>query len=147
MSTVDLVRPTAVKRIETYTKAASTAYAFRSIITPDEDATTQAFVVATASTERVLGSLNCTVVSSDADYASATKKPVLVDEFGIWKFTVQTGTADVNDEQGYIDLADLDAVDVTASTIDAVLVTSFINTTTVLGKMVRWAGIEAPATN
>lgn len=147
MAQVDLVRPTALKRIETYTKATSTAFPFRSLIAPDEDATTQAFAAATASTERVLGSINATVVSTDADYASAVKKPVLVDEDGIWKFNVGTGTADANDEQGYIDLADADQVDVTASSVDNVFVTSFISSSYVLGKITGWAGRDRPATN
>ena len=145
MATVNLVRPTAVKRIEPYTKAASVAYAFRAMLAPDTDATTQAFIVATASTETVLGISNFTTVSGDSDYASAVKKPLLVDELGIWSFAVGTGTADANDEQGYIDLKDLDEVDVTASTVDEVFVTSFISATRVLGKICRWAGIEAPA--
>lgn len=145
MATVDLVRPTPNKRIEPYTKGASVAFPFRSLIAADEDATTQAFIPATASTERVLGSANFTTVSTDSDYATANKKPLLVDELGIWRFSVGTGTADANDEQGYIDLKDTDEVDVTASTVDAVFVTSFISSTVVLGKIVRWQGIEAPA--
>lgn len=145
MATVNLVRPTPLKRIETYTKPASTAFTFQTLIAADEDATTQAFAAATASTERILGIMHTTVASGDSDYASANKKPLLVDEDGIWKFAVGTGTADANDEQGYIDLKDLDEVDVTASSVDNVFVTSFISGTVVLGKIVGWAGRDRPS--
>lgn len=147
MATVNLVKPSPLKRIETYTKGASVAFPFRSLIAADEDASGQAFIPSTAATERVLGVANFTTVSTDADYASAVKKPLLVDEVGVWKFSVGTGAADANDEQGYIDLKDTDEVDVTASVIDAVFVTSFISATAVLGRIVRWAGLENPASN
>ena len=145
MATVDLVRPTANRRLEPYTKPASTAFAFRILLAADEDATTQAFAAASASTERVLGVSNFTIVSGDSDYATANKRPVLVDEGGIWKFAVGTGTADANDEQGYIDLKDEDEVDVTASSVDNVFVTAFISATSVLGKIVGWVGLDRPS--
>lgn len=147
MATVDLVRPTPNKRIERFAKPASTAFAFRTLVAPNEDNSSNTFVAATSSTERVLGSLDTTITSADDDYASETKVPILVDEFGTWKFTVGTGTADVNDEQGYIDLKDTDEVDVTASAVDPIFVTSYVSATVVLGKMTNWAWNQRPATN
>lgn len=145
MATVTLVRPSALKVVEPYAKPASTAYAFRTLLAPNEDATTNTFIAATSSTERCLGVIQKTIASTDADYASETKVPVMQDIGGIWKFAVGTGTADVNDEQGYIDLKDADEVDVTASTIDAIFVTGFISATAVLGKITRWAHLSNPA--
>lgn len=145
MATVNLVRPSALKTVEPFAKPASTAFPFRSLLAPNEDNSSNTFVASTSSTERVLGVLQKAIASTDSDYASETKVPVMQDINGIWKFTVGTGTADINDEQGYIDLKDTDEVDVTASTIDVVFVTSFIKATEVLGKIVRWAHIEAPS--
>ena len=115
------------------------------MIAADEDASTEAFAAATASTERILGIADFTTVSGDSDYATVKKKPLLVDEMGIWKFAVGTGTADANDEQGYIDLKDTDEVDVTASAVDNVFVTSFISATAVLGRIVGWVGLDRPS--
>ena len=145
MATVKLVIPSAVKCLERFAKPVSTAFPFRSLLAPNEDATTNTFVAATSSTERCLGVIQTTVLSTDADYASETKVPVQIDINGIWEFTVGTGSADINDEQGYIDLKDTDEVDVTASTIDEIFVTSFISATKVLGKICRWAHLEAPS--
>lgn len=145
MATVTLVRPSAVKTVEPYAKPASTAFAFRTLLAPNEDDSSNTFVAATSSTERCLGVIQKAIASSDSDYASETKVPVLQDIAGIFKFAVGTGTADVNDEQGYIDLKDADEVDVTASTIDAIFVTAFISASFVLGKITRWAHLSNPA--
>ena len=139
MATVNLVRPSPLSRVERYAKPASVAFPFRSLLAPNEDATSNTFVASTSSTERTLGVLETTITSADSDYASETKVPVRIDEMGIFRFAVGTGTADINDEQGYIDLKDTDEVDVTASTIDAVFVTSFVSASVVLGKIVRWS--------
>lgn len=145
MATVTLVRPSAVRVVEPYAKPASTAFAFRTLLAANEDAASNTFVAATSATERCLGVIQKPVASTDSDYASETKVPVMQDIAGIWKFAVGTGTADVNDEQGYIDLKDADEVDVTASSVDAVFVTSFISSGFVLGKITRWAHLSNPA--
>lgn len=145
MATVQLVIPSTNRTVEGYAKIASTAFPFRSMLAPNANATDNTFVAATSSTETILGVLQKTVASTDADYASETKVPLMIDTNGVWKFTVGTGTADVNDEQGYIDLKDTDEVDVTASTVDEIFVTSFVSASIVLGKICRWAHIEAPA--
>lgn len=149
MAEVRLVRPTAGKQTIFWKKTTSTAFPFRSLVTADEDQDTGAglFAAATSSTERVLGSLNATVVAADADYASATRKPILVDPMGEWEMAVGTGTADGNDAGGYVDLKDTDELDVTASTIDAFFVSRFISATKLRGYIVRWHFNEAPATN
>lgn len=144
---IKLRYPSAVARTEFYAKPASTAFVVDSLVSANEDNTTNTFIAATAATERVLGCLQKAIASTDTDYASETKVPLLVDEHGIWEFDVGTGTADINDEQGYIDLKDADEVDVNASAIDAVFVVNFVSGTKVQGKIVRWNGMEAPATN
>jgi len=157
MATVKLVIPSAIKSVEPYAKTASTEYAFRTLVKPNENATANVFAAATAGTERVLGVLEKAISSTDSDYASETKVPVMQDMQGIWEFAVGTGTADINDEQGYCDLKDADEIDVTATSVTIIFVTSFVTGSSsgpnvgsggkVLGKIVRWAGIEAPATN
>jgi hypothetical protein len=147
MATVKLVRPSATRSQEPYDKPASTEFAYRTLLAPNEDASSNTFVAATASTERVLGVIQKAIASTDSDYASETAVPVMIDINGVWSFAVGNGTADGNDKQGYVDLHDADEVDVTASTIDAVFVTGFVSASEVHGKIVRWAHIEAPATN
>lgn len=142
---VKLKFPSPVARTEYYAKPASTAFAIDSLVAPNKDNTSNTFVAATASTTVNLGVLQKAVASTDSDYASETKVPVLVDELGIWEFDVGTGSADINDEQGYIDLTDAVGVNVTASTVDAVFVVNYVSATKVQGKIVRWAGLEPPA--
>lgn len=149
MAQVKLVRPTALSRCIYPTKTPSTAYAFNTLVQGKaaEDGSTPArFISATSSTERVLGVLQQDVVAADSDYASASRKKVLVDEVGEYEFAVGTGTADTSDPQGYIDLKDEDEVDVTASTVDLVFVTKFVSTTKVRGQITGWAN-QRPATN
>lgn len=142
---VKLKFPSPVARTEYYAKPASTAFAIDSLVAPNKDNTSNTFVAATSSTTVNLGVLQKAVASTDSDYASETKVPVLVDELGIWEFDVGTGSADINDEQGYIDLTDAVGVNVTASTVDAVFVVNYVSATKVQGKIVRWAGLEPPA--
>ena len=144
---VILKEPSAAARMEYYAKPASTAFAADSLVAGNEDATSNTFVAAAAATERVIGVLTKAIASTDSDYASETKVPVQVDELGLWEFDVGTGTADANDEQGYIDLADASNVDVTASAVDMVFVTNFVSGTKVQGRIVRWNQLEAPITN
>ena len=144
---VNLVVPSPVSRVEYYAKPASTAFTEGSLVSGNEDATSNTFVASSSSSERVIGVIGKTIASTDSDYASETKVPVQVDELGIWEFDVGTGTADVNDEQGYIDLADASNVDVTASAIDMVFVTGFVSGSKVQGRIVRWNQTEPPATN
>lgn len=142
-----LKTPSSRSRIEYYAKTASTAYAEGSLVSANENATANVFAATTASSERVLGVVQKTIAATDSDYASETKIPLLVDEDGIWEATVGTGTADVNDEQGYVDLTDAISVDVTASAIDMFFVQNFVSGTVVQGNIVRWNQHEAPATN
>lgn len=144
MPEVLLRRPIA-PRIEYYSPAVSTAFAINILLAPDEDATGNAFVAASATSATILGINHKAIVSGDSDYATANRPhPVLVDEDAIWEFTVGTGTADSNDPQGFIDLKDEDEVSVTASARDVVFVTNFISTTIVRGKITLWGWRQPP---
>ena len=145
MATVNPVRPTALLRQEWFKTTASTAYGYRELIQADEDATGNAFISATASTERILGIINAAVVSTDGDYATSHREPLLIDEMGEWEFAVGTGSADTNDEQGYVDLKDKDEVDVTASAVDNVFVTRFVATAKVRGHITCWSNTSRPS--
>ena len=148
MATVRNVRPSAIRKVEPYAKPASTAFAFRTLVAANENNSANTFAASAAATERVLGVLQKAIASTDSDYASETKVAVEIDVDGVYEFSVDSGgTADANDEQGYIDLQDEDEVDVTTSSVDSVFVTSFVSGTVVLGKIVRWAHLEPPITN
>lgn len=139
-----LLRPSALARTEFYAKVASTAYVIGDLLAANNNATANTFVAATATTEFHLGVLQKTIASTDADYADETKVPILVDECGIWQVDVGTGTADVNDEQGYIDLKDTNEADVTAGSVDALFVVDFVSGTKINVKICSWAGLQRP---
>jgi len=140
-----LKSPSALARVELYAKPASTAFAIGDLLAANINATANTFIAATASTEFHIGVLQRTIASTDSDYTSETKVEVLVDEVGIWEVDVGTGTADINDEQGYIDLKDTNEADVTASAIDALFVYQFVSGTVVRVKICSWAGLQRPA--
>lgn len=139
-----LKRPSPLARVELYAKPASTAFVIGDLVAANADNSTNTFVVASATTEFHLGVLQRTIASTDSDYTSETKVEILVDECGIWEVDVGTGTADINDEQGYIDLKDLNEVNVSASSIDPFFVTEFVSGTKVRGKICSWAGFQRP---
>ena len=146
----DLVRPSQNRRIEYYAKPASTAFTFGDFVAPNIDATDNTFDSASATMTMILGAIQVTVASTDSDYASETKVPILIDEYGEWEFTVGTGTADANDEQGYIDMDDTtpaSLVDVTASTEDHIFVTKYVSGTVVRGRVATNPASVIPVQN
>ena len=145
MAIVQIRRPTALSRTEQYAKTASTVYAAKTLVSPNENKTANVFDVSTASSESILGVIVGPIAATDGDYASETKVPILIDEFADYQFAVGTGTADVNDEQDYIDLKDADEVDVTTTpVVDTVFVTNFISGTSVGGKITSWTTWNPP---
>lgn len=134
-------------RLEYRAKPASVAFAQMDMCGSDENASENAFIKMTATLANVIGFINQVIASTDTDYASETKVGLLVDEDGVFEFDVDTGTADANDEGGFIDVDDTapqDAVDVTASTEDQVQVTSFISGTKVQGRVAVWSHRQPP---
>jgi len=144
MAIVKNVRPSAVQSVTYFAKPASTAFSAKTLVSPNEDATSNTFVAASATTQSILGALKKAVVSTDSDYASETEMSILHDPFGIFEFAVGTGTADINDEQGFIDLKDADEVDVEASALDTVFVTNFVSGTVVRGVITLWYNWNPP---
>ena len=134
-------------RLEYWAKPASTAFTEMDAIAGNEDATDNTFDAMTATSANIAGFINQTIAATDTDYASETKVGILVDEDGVFEFDVDGGTADANDEGGFIDVDDSapdDAVDVANSTEDHVQVTSFISGTKVQGRVAVWSHRQPP---
>lgn len=134
-------------RMEYWAKPASTPFAEMDAVAGNEDATDNTFDAMGATSANIAGFINQEILATDSDYASETKVGLLVDEDGVFQFDVDTGTADANDEGGFIDADDTapdDAVDVTASTEDHYQVTSFISGTLVQGRVAVWSHRQPP---
>ena len=133
---------------EWYPKTASTAFAYNDLVTILSTAAGVGTLKLAASTDtRLIGLIQQTVASTDADYASASMVPVLVgDADAEFIFDVSTGTAATTDIGEMIDLDDENSVDVNAYTLGQVLVTRIISTAKVLGKINKGFGLEIPVT-
>lgn len=145
-----LIRPSAGFHIAFRRKAASVAIAEGDHLV--ENGTGEVTVMTNPNEERIAGVAGKVVTSADADYASTTLIPVIIDKEGIWKFdNVSTGGAPTEAIEGtYIDFAAASAkntVDSNASTYDHVYVTKFVSAPELHGKITRWADSEPPATN
>ena len=145
-----LVRPSAGVQEDFRRKAVSVAITEGDHLV--ENGTGEVLRMSNPNEERIVGIAGRTVTSASADYASTTLIPIVIDENGIFEFdNVSTGSAPTEAIEGtYIDFADAaewNTVDSNASTYDNVYVTKFISATKLRGKIVRWAGSEAPATN
>lgn len=128
-------------------KPASTVYTHGDAVANNNDADDNTFDSLTATSPQIAGIIQRTIAATDSDYASETKVPLLIDEFGIWEVPVATGTADANDEGGFVDVDDTSietSLDVTASTEDHFLVTDFVSGTLVRGMITSWAHIVTP---
>ena len=145
-----LVRPSSRCKTEFYAKPASTVFTRGDLVSCTNNATENAFTAMAATSAIILGVIQKDIAATDSDYASETKVPILVDEDGIWEVPVATGTADANDEGGYIDVDDTateTSVDVTASIEDHFLVTDYVSGTVVRGKIATWPTTVIPVQN
>ena len=139
-------------RMEYYAKKASTVFTHGDAVAPDgltetEGSNDNAFDEQLADDPTILGIIQRTTAATDSDYASETKVPLLIDEFGIWEVPVATGTAAAGDEQGYVDLDDTaieTSLDITGSTEDHFFITDYISGTSVRGKICSWAHMWPP---
>jgi hypothetical protein len=96
---------------------------------------------------RVIGLIQQKISSTDADYATARKVPVLVgDADAEFLADVSTGSAATTDIGEMIGFDDEDSVDVTDYTEGQFLVTGVISTTQVTGKFNKGFGLEIPIT-
>lgn len=117
-------------------KVASTAFAFNDAVSIDSNG----FLKKLAAGEKFYGLCHRAVASTDDDYASNTRIPVLVcGQEAEYIFDVSTGSAAQTDVGEECDFEDHDSIDVTASTNDDVLVTDIISATKVIGKVINKA--------
>ena len=131
---ISLYRPTGREKIEFYKKVVSTAFAFNDLVYLDSNGYLTPAV--DGSNIVPLGLIQKTVASTDDDYASATRVPVLIaDKDSVFLCDVGTGTAAQTDVGEHIDIDDATTVDVNASTYDVFFVVEVISTTQVLAKL------------
>ena len=117
------------------------------MLASQEDATNQETAKMTATAANIAGFIMKQITATSTEYSTLSRVPVLIDEFGEFEFDVDTGTADINDEDGFIDVDDTapdDAVDVEASTEDHIKVTRYISGTLVRGRVAVWSHLQAP---
>lgn len=138
-----LVRPSPVARFEDWSKTASTAYADGVVVQPDLDNSGVGFDKCVAASTAILGVVQQTIASTDADYASTTRINLLVDEFGEWEVDVGNGTPTANYEGLACDLYSTTAlsVDVAATTTKVFLIQRFLSTTKLRGKIIKWVSL------
>ena len=90
------------------------------------------------------GLIQKVIASTDSDYASTTKVPVLVGNAEAeYLCEVGTGTAATTDIGEWVDIDDATSVDVTASTYDVFFVTDIIATDSVVAKLGVKSGAAA----
>ena len=111
-----------------FQKTASTAFVANTFVA--EGANGQ-IVPAVAGSTAVIGIVQRTVTSSDADYADTTRIPVLVPEGSDSEIAgdITTGTIAITDENNLIDLTDAAGADATASVTDILKIKQFISAT------------------
>ncbi len=113
-----------------FKKKASTAFAFNDVVTTDANGY---LVLATSSTPRakLLGLIQRTVASTDADYASNTmvEVDVFCDDDDVYVATVDTGTLVQSMVNSLFDLNDENGINVNNNQQKAVRVTKVISTT------------------
>lgn len=138
-----LVRPSAVARFEDWSKTASTAYAIGQMVQPDGDNSGVGFDSCVAASTAVLGCVQQTIASTDADYASTTRINLLIDEFGEWEAGVGTGTPTANYEGLFCDFHSTTGINVdpTATTTKVFLIQRFISTSKLRVKIIKWASL------
>lgn len=136
-----LTRPSALARFVSWSKTASTAYAIGQLVQPDLDNSGVGFDGCVAASTAIIGCVQQTIASTDTDYASTTRIPLLVDEFGEWEADVGNGTPTANYEGLACDLYSTTgvSVDVATTTTKVFLINRFISTTKVRGFIVKWA--------
>ena len=119
--------------VKYFRKKASTAFAAGALVAFETNgAAGDPIEPADASDAELIGIGLKTVASSDADYASNTRYPVLVPTTKGAEMigSVGTGTLTVADEGLEMDLKDADEVDQSASTTDVLVCTRFIDAAT-----------------
>lgn len=111
-----------------FRKKASTAFSANSLVTRDSNA--EDIIPAVSGSAAILGIVLRTVASTDADYASNTRIPVLVPvDAGAEIVGDVTGAFAVTNEGDEIDLSDAVTANAAASTTDILTVLKYISAT------------------
>ena len=127
-------------RIEFFQKKASQAFSFNDLVYVDSNGFLD--LAADGANFVPLGLIQKAIASTDSDYASATRVPVLVPgENAEFLCDVSTGSAAQTDVGEWIDIDDEDSVDVSASTYDIFFVTGVVSATQVIAKMAKKSGV------
>ncbi|MHA1167871.1 MAG: hypothetical protein ACTSRU_08630 [Candidatus Hodarchaeales archaeon] len=128
--------------VEWYAKNDSEAFTFGDLVYVDNSASGTGYLLsATSSSASVIGTILKDVASTDSDYASNTKVPVLVGNTDAeWEFNAASGGATTEIGQ-FVDLSTDLLLDLgTAYTYGVVQVTQIISTTKVIGKICKKNG-------
>lgn len=128
--------------VEWYPKTASHAFTEGDMVTILNTAAGVGYLTsATSTSAQVIGTIQKTVASTDSDYASTTKVPVLVGNTDAeWLFNAASGGAQTEVGQ-FVDLTNDLLLDLGAAyTYGVVQVTDIISSTQVLGKMSKKSG-------
>ena len=133
--------------IEWYPVTVSTAFALNDMVTILSTAAGVGTLakVADGSTF-VIGTIQKKIASTDADYATARKVPVLVGDADAEWLATAAGTASATDVGEMVGFDDEATVDVTDYTEGQFKVTGIISTTLVTGKFNKGFGLEIPIT-
>ncbi|MCX6822224.1 MAG: hypothetical protein NTW30_05620 [Candidatus Aenigmarchaeota archaeon] len=134
--------------LEWFPKTASTAYALNDMVTILSTAAGAGTLAkVTSSSTAIYGLIQRAVVSTDADYASASLVPVLVPDVDTeFEFDVTTGTPATTKIGEYVDADDEANIDLNAYTVGVVLVTGIVSSTKVIGKIAKKSGVAVGVT-
>jgi hypothetical protein len=127
---------------EWYPKVASTEFAENDLVYLDSDGYLTPAV--DGALIKPVGLIQKKIASTDSDYASTTRVPVLVGDVSAeYLCDVGTGTAAQTDVGEWIDIDDETEVDVSASTYDIFFVTKVVATDQVVAKLANKSGAAA----
>jgi hypothetical protein len=94
----------------------------------------------------VIGTIQKTIASTDSDYATARKVPVLVGDADAEWLATAAGSAAATDVGEMVGFDDEVTIDVTDYTEGQFKITDVISTTLVVGKFNKGFGLEIPIT-
>jgi len=134
--------------VEWFPVTVSTEFAYNDMVTIlSTVAGVGTLAKATDGSTAVYGLIQQTIASTDSDYATARKVPVLVGEAdSTFIFDVGTGSAATTDIGEMVGLDNEYEIDVTDYTEGPVRITDIISTTQVIGKINKGFGLEIPIT-
>ncbi|MCR4307827.1 MAG: hypothetical protein NUV80_04640 [Candidatus Berkelbacteria bacterium] len=136
---IRLYKADAGTHVEWFPKKASVDMTFNDLVQIDANG----FILRAVdgSTLSCLGLVQKTIGSTDSDYASATRIPVLVPgPDATFLCDVSTGTAAQEDVGQFVDIDDHNSIDVNASTYGMFYIVKFVSATQVIAKLAKKNG-------